>query len=1501
MKYLSTRTTATVTMATAVLIASAIAFVAEAALTDISTVPLASSSSVVVKPNLLLTMDTSGSMGWDFMPDNVDPVTSTNNATSATYTCRTNSAGDNNCTAGDPPYYAYQYNFVAYNPSITYVPGVNYDGSSRGSMGSPWTSVPVDQYTPSKGNIQLAASASNGQFPEQVYLNSGGAYKRNGELYCPVPGSTCFPGNVPPTENGVTAPAFAYNTPKGPPLTAVSLSGYGGGTVVTGTKTNHGLSVGDIIDVVCTSGSGHTTPFPVVNAVPIITVPNANSFTFYAGQSWSGLTCTQATVNPSVLGLPEQANVSFTAPAGAFTLSGTTVTVTFYNHMLMVGDVITVTTTDSGNHCVATNVAVTTATQSATSPYVGTPFQFKYTTAVTGGCNGTYTVTRQPYNAIASGTTTPFYYRLTATEYCADQHLSVCYGTTAALPNYTFPANVRYCNSAAAAAAAPVAPPSSSPPAPTSFPANPACQNKYLQSAGYVYPRYGQFSRADIVPGNNAYPLFTNRTDCVSPACTYAQEMTNFANWYAYYRTRIQMMKTIVGQAFLNITSSYRVGFITINPASNTNNPVSSSNTVTTAHYVPVNDFVGGSTTSQRGVFYSTVYSQTPANSTPLRSALARAGRYFGGKHDSINSGMSDDPVQYSCQQNFTLLTTDGYWNTNLSNGDAEAVGMDGSTVVGDQDSSSSTQTQGIYEGPNCPAGSYGNGGCSNTLADVAAYYYNTDLRDKTLWNNATGALGTDVSQNNVPATPTDPQTQQHMTTFTLGLADGLLTWQSNYATAASGDYASITSSPVATGCWWPPVNSNASSACQWPVPKHDTPTALDDLWHAAVNGHGTYYHGTNPRSVANGIANALSSINTRLAAAAASSTSSPNITQQNDLIYSSTYDTQVWSGDLIAQTVNLDGTVNKTVLWDAATTLDAMSWSSRTIYTLDLTNKVLKPFAWASMAATEQGIFTNVCGTPTNLSQCVTLSSTQLTTINDGVDLVNFLRGDRSNENTSSTPGIFRQRTHVLGDTVDAQPAFAAMPQFGFADAVSPSYAAFQAANASRAPVLYIGANDGMLHAFDAQVGMGHNGAELWAYVPRILWSKLYMLSDTNYGNLHQYYVDGSPQIMDAYFGGVWHTVLVGGLNGGGRGYYALDITNPSSPVLLWEFCSNSALCTSSHADLGLTYGNPVITKRAYDGKWVVLVTSGYNNVPTYTVQGTTTGGATGSGLEWLYVLDIATGAVIDKVSTGIGTTTTPGGLAKIAAWADNFNIDNTAKYVYGGDLQGNVWRFDMSVSPPAVLKLGTLMDASGNPQPVTTKPELGSISGYRVIYVGTGEYMGTSDLSSTNTQSLYAFKDLGTNYGNIRTNANLVQQTITNLSASTRSSSNNAVDWSQKNGWYIDFPTGGERVNIDPELVLGTLVVVTNIPSSSACTVGGSSWTYEFDYTKGTYVSTAQGSVLATYNSSAITVGFVVVQVPGGGLKSIQTDATATKTTDGVNVGNSPLSGKRVGWRQM
>jgi type IV pilus assembly protein PilY1 len=418
------------------------------------------------------------------------------------------------------------------------------------------------------------------------------------------------------------------------------------------------------------------------------------------------------------------------------------------------------------------------------------------------------------------------------------------------------------------------------------------------------------------------------------------------------------------------------------------------------------------------------------------------------------------------------------------------------------------------------------------------------------------------------------------------------------------------------------------------------------------------------------------------------------------------------------------------------------------------------------------------------------------------------------------------------------------------------------------------------------------------------MLLPKLYQLADIAYANKHQFYVDGSPTVMDAYYSNAWHTVLVGGLAAGGRGYYALDITSPSAPKALWEFCNDSTYCANSDADMGFTFGNPVIAKLP-DGRWVVMVTSGYNNVP-----GTGTG-TTGDGRGYLYVLDLVSGAKLFKIPTGSGSTTSPSGLGKIAAWADNFQQDNTAKYVYGGDLNGNVWRFDLTSlptppTPPANAQLlATLTDGAGKAQPITTRPELGYSNGNRLVFVGTGRFLGTTDISDTSIQSLYGFKDTGTNLGNVHTNNALVAQTLTAKDALNRTVSNNPVDWNTKAGWYVDFNPGGdspgERINIDPQLTLGTLNVKTNVPNVNACVFGGDSWLYQFRYDTGTYVSTSPGQVVGQKITGALTVGFVIVGLPGGGLKDITTTATGEKKTYGVNLGGNAGTGKRIGWREI
>jgi type IV pilus assembly protein PilY1 len=1067
------------------------------------------------------------------------------------------------------------------------------------------------------------------------------------------------------------------------------------------------------------------------------------------------------------------------------------------------------------------------------------------------------------YNKVLISTSNAHYFNIAANEYCSDANLVNCAMATAAgaspgSPN-TIAAPVRWCKTAADAVLTTVVSGNSG------SPATARCQKKV--DSAHPYVRYGRFSRVDIVSTTPTYAKgpAAVRTDCASAtACTYAEEIQNFANWWTYYRTRMALMKTATGRAFLPIDDRFKIGFITINP----NTPV------TNDKYQPILKFDG----TQKQAWYTKVYQQDTNGSTPNRTALHRVGRHYQGLTDGINQGMisgtaKPDPVEYSCQQNFALLTTDGYWNDSFSS-------------IGNVDNTNggyTTRAYGAYDGAIS--------GASSTLADVAAYYYKTDLR-------TSGA----VAENNVPTSSRDQNPTQHMVTFTLGLGlEGFMDYQSDYETALSGDFAKIKAG-TSGACSW------TTGVCNWPAPSSNQPSTLDDLWHAAVNGRGKYFSASDPNSLTQGLQQALASLNIQTAAASASATSSPNITETDNYIYSSTFRTVKWDGEIVAQRIDTtSGNVLPAVVWSAQSLLDGRTTDtsdSRTIFTIDESaGGKKKSFTWANLTsaasggiAAEQDYFANKCSAA--FSQCALLTAGQKTIANSGDNLVNYLRGWRQYETYTSpeTNPPFRAREHVLGDPVNATPAFMKAPQYGFTDAVSPTYQAFQAANAARQATLFIASNDGMLHAFN-----GDSGQEMWAYIPRIVMPRLHKLATESWSVVHEFNVDGSPEMMDAYIGGSWKTVLVSGLNGGGRGYYALDVTNPSSPTILWEICSDATVCKITDPDIGFTHSNPVVTKRASDGKWVALLTSGLNNV------------SPGTGHGYLFVVDLATGAILQKVDTGIGDTTTPSGFNHLSAYADDFNIDNTAKWVYGVDLYGNVFKFDMSTATPTKSILATLYDGTGKRQSITARPELGFIEGFPVVFVGTGRYLGADDLVDPATltppnqwayqQSIYAIKDKGTTYANFRS-GDVVTNTITTTGIS-RTTSNSCVNWAIQDGWMLDLnPAGespGERVNLDPQLIQGTLLVVSNVPNNSACTVGGDSWIYQLDYKCGSYVASAPLNAAGTKFTGQITVGLVVVRLPSGIFKGIATGATGTKTPFSVNIGGGGGTARRISWREL
>lgn len=966
------------------------------------------------------------------------------------------------------------------------------------------------------------------------------------------------------------------------------------------------------------------------------------------------------------------------------------------------------------------------------------------------------------------------------------------------------------------------------------------------------------YNRVEIISTSGPFAKAATRTDCgdsTVTSCTYAQEIQNFANWFTYYRTRIQTAKTSLGLAFSALDAKSRVGFATINDNNSNDN-------ITAANFVALSDF----NSNQKNTWYTKLYSINPNGGTPLVAALDRAGQYFqSGTMTGGTKTARTTTVPLSCTPNYSILSTDGYWNGT------------GIKTAGDQDTTVPTLPANVYtdadtgatindpvagaplvKGQNFPAPFYDGKKASNTLADVAMKYWITDL---------TGSSAGKVTSN-----ASDPATWQHMTTFTIGL----------------GANGTLTTPPTGTG--------------GWPTPVADTNTAIDDLWHAALNGHGQYFNSKDPAKLQIALASILNDIANRTGSAASVAVSNPNVKSGDNTAFASSFNSGAWYGDLQAFAIDLNtGLLADTALWSAQSLLDSKVFSTRYIASFD---------GSAGVAFTTTGL-------SAKLSRLNSPSTPPGPT--DNAAVISYLRGARSLEGDGSdSTKPYRKRTHVLGDIVDAEPTYVPAPRSSYTDT---GYAIFKAGTAAtRTKVVYQGANDGMLHAFNADTG-----AELWAYVPGNLLDMNLSTTYTSTSSLvgltqqslfqHRFFVNGTPTATDVDLSNTqanqptppaanWATVLVGGLAKGGRGYYALNVTSPDATSdasvaskVMWEF-PNASTAAAVRNNIGYTYGTPLNVKTKAAG-WVTLVTSGYNN-------GSTTGG---DGAGHLYVLNTATGALIKDISTGAGSGTNPSGLAKISAFLANPGVDDTTDYVYGGDLLGNVWRFDLtdaSTSNWNVKLLATLVDSSGAAQPITGSPELGVVKDKRMVYVGTGSYLGTSDIpgtsgasaSATQAQSMYGLLDDKSPTPTITPlRSQLVGQTAvasgTNINVTT-----NPVDLTTKKGWVLDFATtpAGERSYTSPVLFQGVLAFTTNIPSSDQCAPGGSSNLYFLNYSNGNSIP----NLTSRYVGNVLASRVQPEGLPNGKVKIlVRTSDGKTKVYD-VAVPSS-TNPTRIMWREV
>ncbi len=657
--------------------------------------------------------------------------------------------------------------------------------------------------------------------------------------------------------------------------------------------------------------------------------------------------------------------------------------------------------------------------------------------------------------------------------------------------------------------------------------------------------------------------------------------------------------------------------------------------------------------------------------------------------------------------------------------------------------------------------------------------------------------------------------------------------------------------------------------AAKWGGFKEDPKTANNVLdnpteWDANSDGiPDRYFYATNPAQLEKSLSAAFLAVADTKSSYA--SVAANSVTLSTDTaIYQASFNSGNWTGTVLAKPLDANGNVATTPAWSAATAVDAANYDTgRTIFTYDPVSKQGKAFRWSSLTAAQQAL--------------MNIDPVTLATDTKGSARLNYIRGDVSQELRNGT-GTFRDRDSRLGDIVDSTPNYvAAVPGFNYPDDfinvsdTSSYYSAFrntiQTMNSGtgRIPMLYVGANDGMLHGFRADTG-----AEVFAYVPNQAIATLPNLTNISYS--HKYYVNGEPTSGDAYgsFPGCaaapspcWRTELVGGMAAGGKAIFAMDVTDPSqisesnpTKSVLWEI-SNT---TTGFSDLGYTFSRPSIVHMA-SGDWAVIFGNGYNAA---------------SGKAVLYIVNAVTGAQI--VSPIVLETSATNGLSTVAPVDKDGN--GTVDYLYAGDLKGNVWKIDVSSSNKSqwgtAFKQGSTpkplfvaKDSSGVVQPIMALTEVGKHktgNGF-MIYFGTGKYFEDGDNdpagpAGTQLQTFYGIwdKDDGT-YGFTRSDllqqvvvAEFYNQTYTSFSGTygfdLRQTSNYQMNWRVSGattpnylGWYIDlidpahaFP--GERV-IDPAILdRGRIIFNTIIPSLKACDFGGTYWLMELDAESGAYL---------------------------------------------------------------
>ncbi|MDO5101909.1 MAG: PilC/PilY family type IV pilus protein [Lautropia sp.] len=889
-----------------------------------------------------------------------------------------------------------------------------------------------------------------------------------------------------------------------------------------------------------------------------------------------------------------------------------------------------------------------------------------------------------------------------------------------------------------------------------------------------------RFYKRVSIKDHASFERGAERADCKTPLpnnkfrCTQAEEYQNFANWYQYHRTRMHVAIAAVGQAFVNLPPTVRVGYGRINK-----DDVEKIDGVDTKVIERgVRLFKG----NDRKAFFEWLNTRISSGGTPLLEATRVVGKYF--ERDDHNGPWSSTPgandkkkggrkKHLSCRRAYHLLMTDGLYNQT----DQTLQGFEWDNVPGPE-ISRPNGTKERYQ-PQAPYKSARSG----TLADFSMYFWNRDLRPDL--------------PNDVDADAEDPAFWQHLSMYTMSFGVGGKL-QPPRPDLPKDD-------PRHLGDW--PALQNGTK--QWPEQFADGDIeTVDDLWHAAVNGRGEYLSVQDGSGFFNSVNRVLGKIVARQGSTGGVAVSSQAL-QTGSQKFVPSFLTGLGTGDLKSFSLNKDGSQGP-LQWSAADKMPTPAVRQLFVGNGSTQGVRSASFEWGAL--------------PSVLQQDL-LKSAGLNSAALGAKLVAYFRGDKADEET----GTFRKRNSPLGHIVHSSPVYigAAIDRgYQYLPAELPAgvnsgasqyrdHVRRKKAGAARPAQVFVGSNDGILHAFDAGTGV-----ESYGYVPRAV--ALEMAARSKPKAQHRLMMDGPLVEGDAWWDGSWRNVLLGTTGAGPRAVFALNVTETrkgtglNASTLLWE------IDAQSQPELGHVLAAPEIGVMR-DGTWVAVLGNGYESR---------------ARRAQLFVLELKSGRVLARIDTGKGSAQRANGLGGVRLIRDGNHVITGA---YAGDLMGNVWKFDLASDKATDWKVafgGKPLFTVADERPITAAPATVSHpAGGSMVLVGTGKLFDEGDNDTRDLESIYGLWDrerLGHDQdgklvwlpGSTVIDAKAVRKREVKLvkdkggeyaSIDRAAKANQPLDWRKDRGWQIGLDMikeQGQRNIVTPQLLSGLVLFETMSP---------------------------------------------------------------------------------------